>query len=60
MPITRECEKSNSDISALSAFGRSIDRMNNGLPKNDDKKEGKPDLFTMVPNQLSSFKGSEQ
>lgn len=30
IPTMRECEKSNSDISGLSAFGPSIDRINNG------------------------------
>lgn len=29
MPASRELEKTNSDISALSAFGPSMDRVNN-------------------------------
>lgn len=44
--ITREMEKSYSDISALSAFGPSMDRVNNKQNNQKDKK--KEDLISVT------------
>ena len=52
----REQEKSNSDISALSALGPSMDRVNNRTHNKFDKEESTGGMFQMI-NKESSHNG---
>ena len=57
IPTMRECEKSNSDISGLSTFGPSLDRINNGGTRKKMQEQFKTDNINSEMYKLAQYNG---